>query len=54
LPVRYFKGEATFVQEVEVPTGKMVKITGKHQYQVCNDKMCLPPKSKDFSFTVKP
>ncbi len=52
--INYFKGEATFVQEVEVPWGMSVKIKGKHEYQVCNDKMCLPPKSKVFSFTVKP
>lgn len=53
-PVNYFKGEATFVQEVEVPWGMTVKIKGTHEYQVCNDKVCLPPKSKAFSFTVKP
>lgn len=52
--VHYFKGEATFVQEVEVPWGMSVQIKGKHEYQVCNDKMCLPPKSKAFLFTVKP
>ncbi len=52
--VSYFKTEATFVQEVEVPWGKTVSIKGKHEYQVCNDRTCLPPKTKDFSFSVKP
>jgi thiol:disulfide interchange protein DsbD len=53
-PVNYFNGEATFVQEVEVPSGSAINIKGRHQYQVCNDRMCLPPKTKTFLFTVKP
>jgi thiol:disulfide interchange protein DsbD len=53
-PIRFFNGEAIFIQEVEVPWGQTVKITGKHEYQVCNDRMCLPPKTRGFSFIVKP
>ena len=49
--ITYLNGKIDYVQNVTVkgPT----KITGKHQYQICNDKMCLPPKDKDFSFDIK-
>ncbi len=49
--VTYFSGTVDYVQDVTV-TGK-TKISGKHEYQVCNDKLCLPPKTKDFSFEIK-
>ncbi len=49
--VTYYSGKVDYIQEVVV-TGK-TKITGKHEYQVCNDRLCLPPKDKDFSFEIK-
>jgi len=49
--ITYLNGKIDYVQNVTVKTP--TKITGKHQYQVCNDKMCLPPKDKDFSFDIK-
>ena len=49
--ITYFTGTVDYIQNVTV-TGN-AKITGKHEYQVCNDKMCLPPKDKDFVFEIK-
>lgn len=49
--ITYLSGKVDYIQEVTV-TGK-TKITGKHEYQVCNDKMCLPPKDKSFVFEIK-
>lgn len=49
--VTYFTDEVNYVQHVKV-TGK-AKITGKHEYQICNEKLCLPPKDKDFVFDIK-
>lgn len=49
--VNYMTGDVDYVQKVTA-TGK-TKITGKHQYQVCNDRMCLPPKDLDFAFDIK-
>jgi thiol:disulfide interchange protein DsbD len=49
--VTYLSGKIDYIQNVKV-TGRG-KITGKHTYQVCNDRMCLPPKDKDFVFEVK-
>ena len=43
----------TFNKNAAVTLTGPTKITGKHQYQICNDKMCLPPKDKDFSFDIK-
>jgi len=49
--ITYLSGNTDYIQEITAAKG--VKITGKHQYQVCNDKMCLPPKDKDFVFEIK-
>jgi hypothetical protein len=49
--VSYLSGNIEYIQDVKV-TGS-TKITGKHTYQVCNDRMCLPPKDKNFVFEVK-
>ena len=52
--VRSFKDEVTFVQEVEVSGNAVVNVKGMHEYQVCTDRMCLPPKSKSFAVSIKP
>jgi thiol:disulfide interchange protein DsbD len=49
--VKFLSGKIDYIQTVKV-NGK-AKITGKHSYQVCDDKMCLPPKDKSFVFEVK-
>lgn len=49
--VTYLNGKIDYTQTVTV-TGS-TKITGKLTYQVCDDKMCLPPKDKDFAFDIK-
>ena len=49
--ITYLTGKVDYVQDIIV--AGTTKVTGKHQYQVCNDKMCLPPKDKDFAFEIK-
>lgn len=49
--ITYLAGKIDYMQEVTVKGS--TKITGKHEYQVCNDRMCLPPKDKDFEFDIK-
>ena len=49
--ITYLNGEITYTQDVMV-TGS-TKVTGKHIYQVCSDKMCLRPVDKDFVFEIK-
>jgi thiol:disulfide interchange protein DsbD len=48
--VRYFSGEADFIQTVQAKSGDIVK--GEYTYQLCNESMCLPPKTIPFSFTI--
>lgn len=49
--VTYYSGGVDFVQTVQASGG--AKISGKHEYQVCNDQMCLPPKKKSFEFVIQ-
>lgn len=49
--VNFFSGKIDYVQTVMVK-GK-TSIKGKHEYQVCNDQMCLPPKDKTFEVGVE-
>lgn len=48
--VNMYKVKVDYVQEAEI-TGNP-KITGKYEYQVCDDHMCLPPKTKSFAFNI--
>lgn len=49
--VTYLAGSVDYIQVVKVKGSG--KITGKHEYQVCNDNTCLPPKTLPFSFEIK-
>ncbi len=49
--VTLFADKVDYVQSVTVK-GK-AKISGTHLYQVCNETICLPPKTKDFVFDIK-
>jgi thiol:disulfide interchange protein DsbD len=50
-PIHYYEGSVDFIQKVKIT--KPISISGEHEYQVCNDKMCLPPKKKNFVFELK-
>ena len=47
----YYTGTVDYVQNITV-SGK-TKITGKHEYQVCNYRYAIPPIYKDFVFEIK-
>lgn len=49
--VNLYTGRIDFAQEVSGKAGNTV--TGTLEYQPCNDQMCLPPKKKTFSFTLR-
>jgi hypothetical protein len=49
--ITYLSGKIDYTQIVTV-TGP-TKIKGRHTYQVCNDRMCLPPKDKEFTLDIK-
>lgn len=49
--VNYYSTSVDYVQSVTGATG--TKVSGSYKYQVCTDKMCLPPKTKKFEVTLK-
>lgn len=49
--VSYLSGKIDYTQNITV-TGS-TRFGGKLTYQVCNDKLCLPPKDKTFKFEVE-
>lgn len=49
MKVRYFEHSVKFVQRFKI-TGKTYNIKGYLEYGTCNDEMCMPPQSVDFSY----
>ncbi|MEI8279487.1 MAG: cytochrome c biogenesis protein CcdA, partial [Bacteroidota bacterium] len=49
--LHYYKNKVDFIQTITVKGN--IKITGKFNYQTCNDNLCLPAKTKSFSFEIK-
>ena len=52
MPVRYFEGQATFVQRIRLTQPEYV-IQGYLEYGACNDQNCLPPTQVEFQFSGK-
>lgn len=48
--VNYYSHTVTYTQIVKAAAGTI--ISGNHEYQVCNDNMCLPPKAVPFTFKL--
>lgn len=48
--VRFFSKEAQIIQAIKGKSGETVK--GSYTYQLCNDMMCLPPKTVPFSVRI--
>ena len=49
--VNYYEGSVDYVQPVAGTAG--TKVSGSYRYQVCNDEMCLAPKTKKFEVTLR-
>lgn len=47
--VTYLSGNVEYKQVVKVDGDK---VTGEHEYQICNDRMCLPPKTVKFEIAL--
>ena len=48
--VRYYSDSADFRQALRGKTGDIVK--GSFTYQLCNESICLPPKTQTFSVRI--
>jgi thiol:disulfide interchange protein DsbD len=49
--VTYFKNKVDYIAELEVNNN--TTLSGTFKYQVCDDKMCLPPATKKCLFEIK-
>ena len=47
-----YSGKVNFVQLVKVKGKAKTAVTGKVEYQTCDDKKCLPPKTIPFSIAL--
>lgn len=50
--LRYFENSVTFVQRYKI-VGKTYNIKGYMEYGACNDEMCMPPTTVEFSYSGK-
>lgn len=51
--VKQFSDKVDFVQVITLKTNVKTNLSGTIEFMVCNDKMCLPPKSIPFSVAIK-
>lgn len=48
-----FSTKVDFVQKVTLKAKAKTNITGSVEYQTCDDKKCLPPKTVNFSIAIQ-
>jgi Disulphide bond corrector protein DsbC len=48
-----YSGKVDFVQVVKVRGNAKTNVTGKLEFQTCDDKKCLPPKTVPFSIALR-
>lgn len=53
MELRWFAGEVTFRQKIEVTDPQKFQAEGYVEYMACNDENCLPPDQEEFSFGKK-
>jgi len=51
--VKYYADKVEFTQSVKLKSAVKTNITGTIKYMVCNDKMCLPPKTVPFNIQLQ-
>jgi hypothetical protein len=50
--VKYYGQTVSFVQSVKLKSPVKTNLSGTIKYMVCNDKMCLPPKTVPFNIQL--
>lgn len=51
--VKYYEGTVQFVQTVKLKSAVKTNISGTVKYMICNDNLCLPPKSISFDLKLQ-
>lgn len=52
IDVKYYGEAVAFVQTVKLKSPVKTNLSGTIKYMVCNDKMCLPPKTIPFNIQL--
>ena len=50
--VKYYAETVSFVQTVKLKSAVKTNLSGTIKYMVCNDQMCLPPKTVPFNIQL--
>lgn len=53
LSANQYSEKVVFVQVVKMKANAKTNLSGSVEYQTCDDKKCLPPKTVDFSVALK-
>ena len=48
-----YSSSVDFVQKIKLKANAKTNFTGSVEYQTCDDKKCLPPKTVNFSIAIK-
>ncbi len=48
-----YSNTVTFIQKIKLKANVKTSVTGSVEYQTCDDKKCLPPKTVHFTIAVK-
>jgi hypothetical protein len=48
-----YSGKVDFIQVVKVKSNARTNVTGNVEFQTCDDKKCLPPKTVNFNIALK-
>jgi hypothetical protein len=48
-----YSGSVDFVQKIKLKSTAKTSFSGSVEYQTCDDKKCLPPKTVNFSVAIK-
>jgi hypothetical protein len=48
-----YGGKVDFIQVVKLKANVKTNLTGSVEYQTCDDKKCLPPKTVNFTISIK-
>ena len=51
--VKYFNDKVEYTQTVKLKSAVKTNVTGTIKYMVCNDKLCLPPKTIPFNIQLQ-
>ena len=51
--VKYYADKVEYVQSVKLKSSVKTNVSGSIKYMVCNDKLCLPPKTVPFNIQLQ-